>query len=592
MEIGSEISGKIRSAIKAKLVDLGAYVDDELPDYIMVMVANKKTKLQMTEDLNLFLGDNTEKFTDWLHVQLNKLQLTGIESKPPNKVPNKEVSKVTTESHKNIKQRKERAKERVHKNSKSENEIGQKAAGSVEDPDIVSLRTADNDRFDEEEDDRYKEREAKRAKPVEKVKLSEKTEKPRDKPGSIIGSIVCHSDDEEDYDPSKPSIASKVDVIRKTRLPQTLQANKSLLLKAMNAANQSVETAKKKLHTKSRRSRSPIDHQVSPPKKQEKQNPQSLRSKSPPRKRKGSTYLSREEEEEERENYRVVASNTGDKRKVLNKSQDVKKVEENRVRDAVLGALKTNRADDEVKDSDSDEETLRAKALEAQKRRTNSPNFIVTLDGIDPDQMDSQVDFSSPIDEEADNENSSIDVTANSQSINDKHTSPTKPVTIALNPDSDEDISLDKRNSKGEEKCKFWPNCSKPNCGYSHPSQPCRNFPQCKFADKCLYAHPPCKFDASCTRSDCPYTHTKKVAVPFAAAKNYPKAKATNVCKFYPKCTKMDCPFTHPKLCRYGIGCTQKTTCIFMHPELPSRDQLKWKPPAPATEVNGQKGEE
>lgn len=52
-------------------MDLGAYVDDELPDYIMVMVANKKTKLQMTEDLNLFLGDNTEKFTEWLGLNQN-----------------------------------------------------------------------------------------------------------------------------------------------------------------------------------------------------------------------------------------------------------------------------------------------------------------------------------------------------------------------------------------------------------------------------------------------------------------------------------------------------------------------------------------
>jgi hypothetical protein len=31
-------------------------VDDELPDYIMVMVANKKTKEQMSTDLSLFLG--------------------------------------------------------------------------------------------------------------------------------------------------------------------------------------------------------------------------------------------------------------------------------------------------------------------------------------------------------------------------------------------------------------------------------------------------------------------------------------------------------------------------------------------------------
>lgn len=74
MEIGTEISKKIRAAIKSKLQELGAYIDEELPDYIMVMVANKKTSQQMTEDLSLFLGNNTIKFTTWLHGVLEKLR--------------------------------------------------------------------------------------------------------------------------------------------------------------------------------------------------------------------------------------------------------------------------------------------------------------------------------------------------------------------------------------------------------------------------------------------------------------------------------------------------------------------------------------
>ncbi|CAG5124646.1 unnamed protein product [Candidula unifasciata] len=74
MEVGTEISQKIRSAIKAKLVELGAYVDDELPDYIMVMVANKRSRAQMRKDLGLFLGTNTVSFTEWLHRLLAKLQ--------------------------------------------------------------------------------------------------------------------------------------------------------------------------------------------------------------------------------------------------------------------------------------------------------------------------------------------------------------------------------------------------------------------------------------------------------------------------------------------------------------------------------------
>ncbi|GFR87552.1 zinc finger CCCH domain-containing protein 14 [Elysia marginata] len=80
MEVGTEISQKIRSAIKAKLMELGAYVDDELPDYIMVMVANKKNKSQMKSDLSLFLGANTDTFTSWLHGLLGKLQTITVES--------------------------------------------------------------------------------------------------------------------------------------------------------------------------------------------------------------------------------------------------------------------------------------------------------------------------------------------------------------------------------------------------------------------------------------------------------------------------------------------------------------------------------
>ncbi|XP_026328018.1 zinc finger CCCH domain-containing protein 14-like [Hyposmocoma kahamanoa] len=72
--VGSEIGQKMRSAIKAKLTELGCYVDDELPDYVMVMVANKRTRTQMEDDLQLFLGDNTELFVNWLHQVLKKLQ--------------------------------------------------------------------------------------------------------------------------------------------------------------------------------------------------------------------------------------------------------------------------------------------------------------------------------------------------------------------------------------------------------------------------------------------------------------------------------------------------------------------------------------
>lgn len=54
------------------------FVDEELPDYIMVLVANKKTKDQMDDDLSLFLGHNTERFTSWLHHVLQKLNAAAL----------------------------------------------------------------------------------------------------------------------------------------------------------------------------------------------------------------------------------------------------------------------------------------------------------------------------------------------------------------------------------------------------------------------------------------------------------------------------------------------------------------------------------
>ncbi|CAG0900518.1 unnamed protein product [Darwinula stevensoni] len=79
---GSElVTSKVKSAIRAKLVELGAYVDEELPDYVMIMIANKKTKEQMEEDLVLFLGEKTQVFSQWLHDILQKLQQVTVHEK-------------------------------------------------------------------------------------------------------------------------------------------------------------------------------------------------------------------------------------------------------------------------------------------------------------------------------------------------------------------------------------------------------------------------------------------------------------------------------------------------------------------------------
>nr|XP_033339233.1 zinc finger CCCH domain-containing protein 14-like [Megalopta genalis] len=72
---GIEVTNQLRSAIRAKLLELGVRYDEELPDYILVMVVNKKSRQQMHDDLYLFLENCTTPFVDWLHDQvLKKLQ--------------------------------------------------------------------------------------------------------------------------------------------------------------------------------------------------------------------------------------------------------------------------------------------------------------------------------------------------------------------------------------------------------------------------------------------------------------------------------------------------------------------------------------
>jgi nuclear polyadenylated RNA-binding protein NAB2 len=61
---------------------------------------------------------------------------------------------------------------------------------------------------------------------------------------------------------------------------------------------------------------------------------------------------------------------------------------------------------------------------------------------------------------------------------------------------------------QAESECKFWPNCTKPNCPFKHPTQPM------------------CQFGASCRNAECKFTHL------------------TTMCRFNP-CTNTRCPYKH-----------------------------------------------
>ena len=54
---------------------------EELPDYIMVLVVNKKSKKQMEDDLVLFLQGKTNIFVEWLWEILGRLQTMSMQTK-------------------------------------------------------------------------------------------------------------------------------------------------------------------------------------------------------------------------------------------------------------------------------------------------------------------------------------------------------------------------------------------------------------------------------------------------------------------------------------------------------------------------------
>ncbi|XP_065199882.1 zinc finger CCCH domain-containing protein 14 isoform X2 [Planococcus citri] len=109
--IAAEVGQKLKSAIKAKLMELGAYVDEELPNYVMVMVTNRRSKAEMDRELNLFLGGNTPTFTTWLQSVWTKLEQVTVANLVEKKKPLEKKKKIK----KSIKSSSESDDDRKHK---------------------------------------------------------------------------------------------------------------------------------------------------------------------------------------------------------------------------------------------------------------------------------------------------------------------------------------------------------------------------------------------------------------------------------------------------------------------------------------------
>lgn len=91
----------------------GLFPDEELPDYIMVMVANRRSKSQMTEDLNLFLSAKTSTFVNWLHIVLKKLKEVTVTNPEVYQKALKRKNDVPVDDKSSLKVKKEKSHKKV-----------------------------------------------------------------------------------------------------------------------------------------------------------------------------------------------------------------------------------------------------------------------------------------------------------------------------------------------------------------------------------------------------------------------------------------------------------------------------------------------
>jgi len=163
-----------------------------------------------------------------------------------------------------------------------------------------------------------------------------------------------------------------------------------------------------------------------------------------------------------------------------------------------------------------------------------------------------------------------------------------------------------KEEGKKKEKCVFYPNCTKPECPYFHPTEPCTAFPACPYGKKCRYIHPEiaCEYGGMCLRYGCSYVHPTKIKTPckhgFACKQKYTTCgyiHPAESCRFGFFCKKKGkCPYSHAKPCNFGsecriIGCSYSHTSNDSSQQINNEEQEKLSLSLPLTPPNDENQE-
>ncbi|RCN50961.1 hypothetical protein ANCCAN_02974 [Ancylostoma caninum] len=614
-----DVSKKLKAAIKAKLEELGVYVDDELPEYIMVMIANKKEKNQMKDDLNLFLGKCTNKFVDWLFELFERLQSAGSKpdthstseksSKEVHKEPSKEKErKREPDSHLHAStSKKEERKERVRQAEKAKEKEREERVKEAErqqklrEQEKLKSRTeASRSRETVRPTRRQKERRSRsRSRTWSEEEFEHEVEE-RTKKVTVASSVIAQRPLAASPEPVK--VSSQVHVMRKVKPAvseiekKTMKAGSSMFLKAMNQASVSAGYGaslvdKKKAAAHATTSRSPLKNRISRP-----------------------AVVEVDSDGENTYDAEVVV---GDKSRTRSSSPQItvtlKGAKEH------IGSLGQSKRGNLKRRKEKDDGGSKSGSVVVvpEKRGRTVEIDEDLLDGSDSPSVrkwDGQIQLDE--DDSTDDDEAKIDaVLADARGVSSSmdedgevppthqlsrgnswsgyapspsHQSTTAASNYVPTPLTKEEQTF-QSVTKIPERCRFWPNCRQgESCAYTHPTKQCINFPHCSFGARCLYIHPPCRFDRNCANPSCPYTHGRIAAavvpvVVTTAAVVAPQAPqpvltssantitASEPAKIAPDVPLSADPNPVPSLasltpCLYGNKC-RRPNCAFKHPK-------------------------
>ncbi|XP_046503053.1 zinc finger CCCH domain-containing protein 14 isoform X3 [Equus quagga] len=598
MEIGTEISRKIRSAIKGKLQELGAYVDEELPDYIMVMVANKKSQDQMTEDLSLFLGNNTIRFTVWLHGVLDKLRSvttdpSSLKSSDTNIFDNNVPSNKSSFSRGDERRHEAAVPPLAVSSTRPEKRDSRVSTGSQEQKTTSVRQTYD---------DGAATRLMSTVKPLREPAPSEDVIDIKPEPDDLIDEDLNFVQ-ENPLSQKKPTVTltygSSRPSIEIYRPPASRNADSGAHLNRLQFQQQqnSIHAVKQ------------LDMQNSRVYETgrlcEPEVLNSLEETYSPFFRNNAEKMSIEEENFRKRKLPVVSSVV----KVKKFNHDGEEEEEDddcgsrtgSISSSVSVPAKPERRPSLPPSKQANKNLILKAISEAQESVTKTTNYSTVSQKqtlpVAPRTRTSQEELlaemvqgqsrtpriSPPVKEEeikGDNIEKSQG-TQQRQLLSRLQIDPVVAETLQISQAEMSELSVAQKPEKLLERCKYWPACKNGDeCAYHHPVSPCKAFPNCKFAEKCLFVHPNCKYDAKCTKPDCPFTHMSRripVLPPKPAVTTPAPPSSSQLCRYFPACKKMECPFYHPKHCRFNTQCT-RPDCTFYHPTItvPPRHALKW----------------